>query len=145
MSAGLLMEPLEERVEAVFGHDDDPMWALDLRALEALEDERAIVWECDARTFAFWHVSASAEAVLGYPRERWHEPGFWTGVVMHPGDRDASLSHCVAETNACRDHALAYRARAANGGVVRLRGFVKVIADEGGAPERLRGIMIADG
>lgn len=143
MSTGLLVDTLEARVDAVFGGSDDPMWALDLRALEMLDDELAIVWECDARTFEFWHVSASAEEVLGYPRDRWtSEHGFWAGVVMHPSDRDDAVDYCVAETGACRDHAFDYRARAADGRIVRLRDFVKVIADEDGFPERLRGVMV---
>lgn len=143
MATALLIDTLEERVEGVFGDPGDPMWALDLRALELLWDEAAIVWECDARTFEFWYVSAGAEAVLGWPRERWTaEPGFWAGVVVHPGDRDDAVAYCVAETGACRDHEFVYRARAADGRVVRLRDFVKVIAGDDGAPESLRGIMV---
>ena len=81
--------------------------------------------------------------MLGYPRDRWTaEQGFWAGVVVHPDDRDESVSYCVAETGACRDHAFVYRARAADGRVVRLRDFVKVISDENGFPERLRGVMV---
>jgi len=63
-------------------------------------------------------------------------------VVMHPGDRDDAVAYCVAETGACRDHEFVYRARAADGRVVRLRDFVKVIAGDDGAPESLRGIMV---
>jgi len=139
-----LNDTIEARVEAVFGDAAEPMSSLDRRAVEMLDGEQSIVWECDARTFAFSHVSASAEDVLGYPRARWtDEPGFWANVVLHPGDRDQSVSYCVAETGACRDHAFVYRARAVDGRVVRLRDFVKVITDGAGAPERLRGVMVA--
>lgn len=144
MSSILLNDTIEARVDAVFGNPYDPMTELDRRAVEALDGERAIVWECDARTFAFSHVSASAEDVLGHPRARWtDEPGFWANVVLHPGDRDESVSYCVAETGACRDHAFVYRARAMDGRVVRLRDFVKVITRTDGTPERLRGVMVA--
>ena len=144
MSTQQLNDTTQARVEAVFGENADPMVDLDRRAVEMLEGERAIVWECDARTFVFSHVSASAEDILGYPRGRWtEEPTFWADVVLHPGDRDESVSYCVAETGACRDHAFVYRARAADGRIVRLRDFVKVVTDDAGAPARLRGVMVA--
>jgi hypothetical protein len=60
---------LEERTEAVFGSNHDPMPLLEERAAEFLP-QKSIVWECDAATFAFSYVSASAEAALGYPAER---------------------------------------------------------------------------
>lgn len=143
MSTQLLNDTIEDRVDAVFGDGGDPMAELDRRAVELLPGEPAIVWECDARTFVFSHVSASAEHVLGYPRHRWtEEPTFWADVVLHPGDRDESVSYCVAETGACRDHAFVYRARAADGRVIRLRDFVKVVTDDAGAPARLRGVMV---
>jgi PAS domain-containing protein len=142
--SSVLNDTIEARVEEVFGASGDAMSELDGRAARVLEGEQAIVWECDARTFVFSHVSASAEEVLGYPRARWtEEPTFWADVVLHPGDRDQSVTYCVAETGACRDHAFVYRARAADGRVVRLRDFVKVITDDAGAPSRLRGVMVA--
>lgn len=145
MATALLIDTLDERVEAVFGAEGDPMWALDLRALELLWDEEAITWERDARTFEFWHVSAAAEAVLGWPRTRWTvEPGFWAGAVVHPRDRDRVVATLVAQTAACRDHELAYRARAADGRVVRLRDIVKVVCGDNGAPESVRGVTLVE-
>lgn len=145
MATALLIDTLDERVEAVFGADSDPMWALDLRALELLWDEEAITWERDARTFEFWHVSAAAEAALGWPRTRWIvEPGFWAQVVVHPDDRDRAVSTLVARTAACRDHELVYRARASDGRTVRLREIVKVITGDGGGPECLRGVTVVE-
>ena len=135
---------LDERIDAVFGSHADPMWMLDARATEHLGGHDAIVWEADAATFAFSYVSESAVAVLGYPTERWtSEPMFWADVVVHAADRDESVSYCVAETGACRDHAFEYRATAVDGRVVRLRDYVRVVQDESGAPARLRGVMIA--
>lgn len=136
--------PLEERLEAVFGDGHhDPMPELDRRARERLHGHACIVWEADAATFAFTYVSESAEWVLGYPLARWTtEPGFWAEVVVHPGDRDESVSYCVAETGACRDHAFEYRARAIDGRVVRLRDYVRVVTDAAGRPSRLRGVML---
>ncbi|HET7229503.1 MAG TPA: PAS domain-containing protein [Longimicrobium sp.] len=143
MTTALLIDTLEDRVEAVLGIESDPMWALDLRALELLWDEDTIVWECDARTFQPWHVSASAEAVLEWPRARWTgEPGFWARVVVHPDDREAAVAYCAAEARAGRHHEFVYRALTASGRVVRLRHWAKVIPGDDGAPECLRSAMV---
>lgn len=132
----------EQRLEDVFGSETDPMTVLETRAAALLPGQHAIVWECDASTFHFSFVSASAEAVLGYPRARWtDEPTFWADVVVHGDDRDPAVSYCVAETGECRDHDFAYRAIAADGRVVRLRDVVRVVGPDG-RPDRLRGIIL---
>jgi PAS domain-containing protein len=134
---------LDQQLDPVFGAHTDPMPLLEERARERFAGEPHIVWECDASTFIFSFVSASAEEALGYPRRRWtDEPTFWADVVLHPEDRDESVSFCAAETGQCRDHAFEYRAKTADGRVVRLRDFVRVVAEDG-RPRRLRGIMIA--
>ena len=134
---------LDERVDAAFGSLSDPIARVDARAIELLCDHQAIVWEADARTFVFSYVSRSAEAVLGYPAERWtREPTFWADVVLHQADRDESIAYCVSETAQCRDHAFEYRAKAIDGRVVRLRDYVRVVSGPDGRPETLRGIMV---
>ena len=134
---------LEERIDDAFGENTDDIALVDARAAELLAEHDAITWEADASTFAFSHVSRSAEAVLGYPVARWTgEPTFWADVVVHQADRDEAVSFCVAETGQCRDHAFEYRAKAVDGKIVRLRDYVRVITDAAGRPERLRGIMI---
>jgi PAS domain S-box-containing protein len=91
-----------------------------------------IVWEMNARTRRFTRVSGRAEAVLGYPAERWSAvPGFWIGV-LHPDDRERvahAVWHALEQRSACE---IEYRAVAADGSVVRLRDRVKVIPDPGG-------------
>lgn len=134
---------LDERVDSAFGSLSDPIALVDARAAELLPDQQAIVWEADATTFVFSYVSRSAEAVLGYRVERWtEEPTFWADVVLHQADRDESIAYCVSETAECRDHAFEYRAKAIDGRVVRLRDYVRVIADAAGKPSVLRGIMV---
>ncbi len=134
---------LEERIDEAFGENTDDIALVDARAAELLAEHDAITWEADASTFAFSHVSRSAEAVLGYPVARWTgEPTFWADVVVHQADRDEAVSFCVAETGQCRDHAFEYRAKAVDGKVVRLRDYVRVITGVTGRPERLRGIMV---
>jgi PAS domain-containing protein len=135
---------LARRLDAVFGDPADPMALLDERAAELIPECQTVVWECDARTFAFSHVSRSAEDVLGYPAARWvDEAGFWANVVLHDDDRDASVSFCVSETACGRHHDFEYRALAADGRVVRLCDYVRVIPATATEPKRLRGVMVA--
>ncbi|MBX9811460.1 MAG: EAL domain-containing protein [Burkholderiales bacterium] len=101
----------------------------------------AIVWEADAATLAFTFVSRRAEAILGYPVERWlAEPGFWVGLI-HPEDREQTLALYREATAQGRDHAFEYRAVAADGRVVWLRDVVHVVCEQGRV-ERLRGVMV---
>jgi PAS domain-containing protein len=144
MATTQLPAELSQRIQTVFGANTDPMPQLEERARKLLADQQAIVWEADAATFAFHYVSASAERVLGYPLSRWtSEPTFWADVVVISEDRDDSVSFCVAETGQCRDHAFDYRARAADGHVVRLHDVVRVLRGGDGKASRLRGIMVA--
>lgn len=103
---------------------------------------RLIAWEMDARTRRFTRVSGSAEAVLGYPVERWRSvPGFWIGV-LHPEDRErvaAAVWRVLRNRQACE---IEYRAVASDGGVVRLRDRVRVVSDPAGAGLRLQGTMM---
>jgi PAS domain S-box-containing protein len=109
---------------------------------QMLQSVQAIVWEADARTWQFSFVSQGAEGILGYPSQRWlGEPGFWQSI-LHPDDREHAVEYCRQLTDQGRDHELEYRAMAADGRVVWLRDMVRVILDEAGAPQRLRGIMI---
>jgi len=80
------------------------------RRYRALVDnlDRAFVWEADATTFSFSYVSSRAEAMVGYPRERWlAERNFW-GNHLHPDDRDEVLATFrkaeVEGTNQRLDH-----------------------------------------
>lgn len=134
---------LDARAEAVFGAATDPMPVLAERARTLLAGLQPIVWEADATTFVFSYVSEEAEAVLGYPVSRWtDEPTFWADVVLHPTDRDESVTYCATETACCRDHNFEYRAVTADGAVVRLRDIVRVVPAEDGSPARLRGVMV---
>ena len=114
--------------------------ATDLPSL--VDDLNAIIWEGDAQTFQFSYVSRNAETMLGYPVERWYEPGFWTDVIVHPEDRSDAVAYCALATGQGRDHAFEYRARAADGRIVWLRDIVRVVFGEKGLPEKLRGVMI---
>jgi PAS domain S-box-containing protein len=92
-----------------------------------------IVWEMDAQTRRFTRVSGGAEAVLGYPLERWHGvPGFWIGI-LHPDDRERVARAIWRALEQHRPCQIEYRAIASDGSVVRLRDRVRVIRDSTGA------------
>ncbi len=101
----------------------------------------AIVWEADPATWRFTFVSDRAEELLGYPVEQWSEPGFWVSIV-HPEDRDGSVTYCATETNAGRDHDFSYRAIAADGRTVWLHDIIHVITAEDGTVVAMQGVMI---
>jgi hypothetical protein len=125
----------------VFGDNADGMETLDARAAEMLPAD-AILWECDATTFAFSYVSESAVAALGYPTRAWiDDTAFWATKVVHQHDASEAVNFCASETACDRDHAFEYRAVAADGRIVRLRDVVRVVPAMDGHPKRLRGVM----
>lgn len=107
------------------------------RLLDAMP---AIAWSADAQTFRFTYVNPAAEALLGYPVERWlDEPSFWMDH-LHPEDRHVAMI-CHNETLAARDHELVYRIIAADGRTVWLRDYVNVHCEDG-MPVELFGVMV---
>ena len=131
--------------DEVFGDNADTMETLNERADELLPPD-AILWECDATTFAFSYVSPSAEVALGYPTRAWiDDTAFWATRVVHQHDADEALNYCASETACDRDHAFEYRALAADGRIVRLRDVVRVVPATDALPKRLRGVMFVVG
>lgn len=112
------------------------------RFLDLVQGLDAIVTEVDAQTWQFSFVSQRAEAILGYPIERWlTEPGFFVNLV-HPDDLEEITSSCRAAIAQGRDHEFEYRALAADGQVVWLRDFIRVILDDSGCARQLLGVMV---
>lgn len=102
----------------------------------------AIVWEVDAATLAFTFVSQRAEAILGYPVTRWFtEPDFGANLI-HPEDREHALASYREAAEKGHDCSLEYRVIAADGRVIWLRDRVRVVRDEEGGAQRLRGVMV---
>ena len=114
-----LDQALHSRARTVFGTHADSMERVEARAREHLSGD-VIAWEGDAATFRFSYVSEAAQRLLGYPAERWKEPGFWAEVVVHPDDRDGAVAFCAVATGQGRDHDFQYRARCSDGRTVRL-------------------------
>lgn len=140
LRAGQVMVLPPELLE-LLGSDGEPMEALAARARTMFPAAPPIVWECDACSFQFAFVSDAAVPVLGYPSERWLEPMFWTTRIVCDEDRDDAVTYCELATAKARDHMFEYRARAADGRIVWLRDYVKVVPDGRGRALRLRGVM----
>jgi PAS domain-containing protein len=134
---------LSEKLERIFGADDDPMSLVEHRARLLLPNHRHIVWEGDAQTFQFGFVGGAAEEILGFPSARWiNEPTFWADTVVHRDDRADAIAFCALATGRGADHDFQYRAHTADGRIVRLHDIVKVIKSHRGVAERLRGVML---
>lgn len=111
--------------------------------VDLLHDLDAVVWEMNAQTWRFTHVSPRAERMFGYPVARWlEEPTFWQDVLLHPGDREWCVSFCSVASAECRNHAFLYRARHADGRVIWIKDVVRVIPGADGRPATMRGVML---
>ncbi|HUF90985.1 MAG TPA: ATP-binding protein [Candidatus Limnocylindria bacterium] len=101
----------------------------------------AIVWEADPATHRFTFVSQRAEALLGYPVQRWLDGDFWITTIAVE-DREAALAQflrCGREVEQCR---FEYRAVAADGRLVWLSNVVRVARASDGTVDRLHGFMM---
>jgi len=110
------------------------------RFVNLVDSVDGIVWETDAESLTFTYVSQQAERLLGYPKEAWHEEGFWLRH-LHPQDRERVRAHSVACTVQRADHELEYRFLADNGATFWIQDFVTVVAEDG-APRWRRGVMV---
>lgn len=100
-----------------------------------------IVWECDAKTFAFNFISQKVEKILGYTSEEWlASETFWADHI-HPEDKEWTMNYCALKTKENLNHDFEYRMIAKNGAVIWLRDIVNVVFENNQAFS-LRGIMI---
>jgi diguanylate cyclase (GGDEF)-like protein/PAS domain S-box-containing protein len=117
-----------------FGEDDHAVY----RTL--LESTKAIPWKIDWATMAFSYIGPQIEALLGWAPSSWKTVSDWA-ERMHPDDREAVVSFCVAQSQAGADHEADYRALTRDGGYVWLRDVVHVVRKENGDVEALIGFM----
>jgi PAS domain S-box-containing protein len=101
----------------------------------------AIVWEAQAEPWRFTFVSPGAEAMLGYPAERWlAEPDFLIGLI-HPEDR-ARVSHCLQAAARGVDQDLEFRAVGARGQQLWLRCLVYPAVQAVAEPALIGGLIV---
>jgi PAS domain S-box-containing protein len=109
------------------------------RLVEGLD---AIVWEADPVTLRFTFVSRRAEALLGYPVDRWlDDPTFWSAII-HPEDRDDCLERFARCTRHDVPSRFTYRALAADGRIVWLENVVHAAGPADVAAPWLSGFML---
>lgn len=105
-----------------------------------LELTNAFPWRADAQTFQVSYVGPQFEELLGYPREKWCEMGFWPERI-HPDDREYVL-RSVREMPKTKDRFdLEYRIIAADGKEIWIRDFYSVLRANG-VPKTLHGFFI---
>lgn len=119
---------------------EDALRASEHRFRDLVNTTDGIVWEIDARTFAFTFVSQKAEFLLGYLLDDWLKPGFWS-EHLHPEDRAWASVFRSHHSGRLEPYNIEYRFLTRNGETVWLHDLVTV-AEEEGAPRWLRGIMI---
>jgi diguanylate cyclase (GGDEF)-like protein/PAS domain S-box-containing protein len=105
-----------------------------------LESTKAIPWKIDWATMEFAYIGPQIETLLGFAPSSWKTVADWA-ERMHPDDRDAVVSFCVAQSQAGTDHEADYRALTASGGYVWLRDVVHVVRKENGEVDSLIGFM----
>ena len=99
----------------------------ELRLRQLVESVQAILWRADATASTFTFVSGEAEALLGYPVDRWlSEVGFWSDH-LHPEDRDWVTTLRARAVQEAKHQELEYRMIAADGRVVWLRDASRVV------------------
>ena len=114
--------------------------AVNLRDL--IDDLDAVVWQADPATFDFIFVNRRAIDLLGYERAEWYERDFWCERLIYGPDRAATVATCREAVRERRDHQIEYRAVRADGRIVWLRDFIRVIVGDDGRVSALRGVMV---
>lgn len=89
-------------------------------------------WEADAESGRFTYVGEQAPRMLGYPTERWYEPGFWSAHI-HPDDRERAAAEHLNGSKTRDSYEVEYRMLAGDGRTVWLRDTVSVIRRDGRA------------
>jgi PAS domain S-box-containing protein len=110
------------------------------RYRDLLESVQAIPWESHSDAQGHSYVGPQAVDILGYPRERWYEEGFWVGIV-HADDRQRAQDFYNQVTTTTSGGAIEYRMVAVDGRIVWVRDVVSV-THQGGGPTVSRGFMI---
>lgn len=92
----------------------------------------AIIWEADAASLSFNFVSPQSIRILGYEPEEWYRSNeFWPNII-HPRDRNSTITSCKDHIKAGTDHILEYRIRHKNGHYIWVRDQVSVKHTESG-------------
>ncbi|RJF96797.1 sensor domain-containing diguanylate cyclase [Noviherbaspirillum cavernae] len=105
-----------------------------------LESTKAIPWKIDWDSMKFAYIGPQIESLLGWPQSSWVSVEDWAARI-HPDERDAIVSYCVAQSQAGIDHEADYRALTRNGDYVWMRDVVHVVRKDDGSVDSLIGFM----
>lgn len=97
-------------------------------------------WEADPETGGYTYISEQAEPMLGYPREAWLEPSFWSGHI-HPDDREWAIAESSKLSQCADEYHIEYRMVAKDDRIVWVNDNVS-IHRENGLPTKMTGFMI---
>ena len=87
------------------------------------------------------YVSPQIEAILGFPVEAWHTPGFWYERI-YPDDRKRVRTESAASSAAGAPYRQDYRMTAADGRIVWFHDESQLIRDEDDHPLHWQGVMV---
>ena len=109
------------------------------RYRQLVESAQVILWRSSIDSSEFNYVNQEAEALLGYPLQRWtSSPTFWIDHI-HPDDRALVESRCAAAAEQPGPQGFEHRMIAADGRSVWLRTSVLLLESE--AKKELVGVM----
>jgi PAS domain S-box-containing protein len=108
---------------------------------QLVETVRVIPWESSVEASNLSYVGPQAEDLLGHPRDRWYEEGFWS-TIIHPEDRERVREFYARIAQARAADEMEYRLTAADGRIVWIHEVVNVITSEIDETPILRGFMI---
>jgi|GEM_PF-5527324 len=95
----------------------------EVRYRRLVEEARAVSWEYDCEADRFTYVSNYGEHLLGYPPDRWREPGFRSAVI-HVDDLAVAEAFYRDSTRTGGDRRQEYRMRRADGNTVWVQDLV---------------------
>ena len=100
----------------------------------------AILWRADPQTFQFTFVSSYAEALLGYPLQRWTDaPAFWRDHI-YPEDQEWAVARRSQVAKEGGNYDLEYRMVASDGRALWVRDIGRVFSRE--SKRELVGVIV---
>ena len=112
------------------------------RRLEGLLDnlDNAFAWEAD-ETLKVLYVSAHAERLIGFPRDRWLEDASFWSECVHPEDREKLTRRLKRAFSTGTNQRCEHRCMTVDGREMWLQTGVHVTSNSGG-PRRLQGVSV---
>ena len=128
-------------VDGVLARERSQRVSTEKKYQELIEETNVLSWEVDIASMQFTYMSPQSEKITGYPAESWYEKDFWQNHI-HEADRDWAVNYCIDATTRHNDHVFDYRFVKANGDIMWFHDDVKIVYDDEGVAERLRGVMV---